>query len=42
MTAITTFFAENAPYSYGVAGFIAGVALMYLVMRRTMERRAER
>lgn len=33
------FLQENLAAAYAVSGFIAGVGLMYLVMRRTYERR---
>lgn len=34
-----TFLQDNQMMAIGVAAFIAGVGLMYLVMRRTYERR---
>lgn len=34
-----TFLQDNQMVAIGIAAFIAGVGLMYLVMRRTYERR---
>ena len=36
-----TFFQDNQMMAISVAAFIAGVGLMYLVMRRTHERRKQ-
>jgi len=41
MDMIFSFVSENSVYLKRVAAFICGVALMHLVLTRTMKRRAE-